>query len=195
MDTAIAGNGSATDSNFSSKSAAASGTGQTQGTSGGETSLKPDSSSPGGAAPALTEGIKEMATSATRAVKEQAIQFAGDMGEELSKTAESQKIRGAEAMRSFARAINSAAGELEGTSPQVARSVRDAAAKVEDLSTNLSSHSVDDLVKAATDLARAQPLIFVGGAVAAGFALSRFLKTSASNPTSAASTPATASQS
>ena len=34
-------------------------------------------------------------------------------------------------------------------------------------------------MKAATELARSQPMLFIGGAVAAGFALSRFLKSSA----------------
>ena len=59
--------------------------------------------------------------------------------------------------------------------------MRDAAKKVEDFSENISSRNVDELVKAATELARSQPMIFIGGAVAAGFALSRFLKSSANN--------------
>jgi hypothetical protein len=59
--------------------------------------------------------------------------------------------------------------------------VRDAAEKVEGLSGNISSRDVTQLLKATSDLARAQPLLFLGGAVAAGFALSRFLKSSARN--------------
>jgi hypothetical protein len=76
--------------------------------------------------------------------------------------------------------MNSAAGELEGQSPMVSRYVRDAAQQVEALSGNLRSKSVPDLMHAASDLARSQPLLFIAGAVASGFALSRFLKSSAS---------------
>ena len=114
-------------------------------------------------------------------VQQQASEFASSVGQELSKTAENQKARGVDAIQCFARAITCAAAELEGQSPQVAQSVRDAAKKVEDFSENISSRNVDELVKAATELARSQPMIFIGGAVAAGFALSRFLKSSANN--------------
>jgi len=130
-------------------------------------------------ADSLTKDIKEAAKTASRAVKDQASDFATSVGHELSKTAEDQKARGVEAMQSFARAITCAAAELEGQSPRVAQSVRDAAKKVEGLSENISSRNVDDLMKAATELARSQPMLFIGGAVAAGFALSRFLKSSA----------------
>ena len=133
------------------------------------------------AASSLAADVKGAAKTATRAVQEQASEFAANVGQELTKTAENQKTRGVDAIQCFARAISSAAAELEKQSPQVARSVRDAAAKVEGLSNNLSNHSVDELVRAATDLARSQPMLFIGGAVAAGFALSRFLKSSASN--------------
>jgi hypothetical protein len=130
-------------------------------------------------ASSLGGDIKEAAKTATRAVKEQAGEFAADIGHELSKTAEVQKMRGVEAMQGFARAIDSAAAQLEQQSPRIARSVREAAHQVEGLSNNISNRSVDELLKAATDLARRQPMLFIGGAVAAGFALSRFLKSSA----------------
>jgi hypothetical protein len=128
----------------------------------------------------LASDLKQAAQSAQRAAKEQASEFAGDVGHELSRSAEEQKVRGAEAIQGFARAMNSAAGELAGQSPMVSRYVRDAAQQVEALSGNLRSKSVPDLMHAASDLARAQPLLFIAGAVASGFALSRFLKSSAS---------------
>jgi hypothetical protein len=128
----------------------------------------------------LASDLKQAAQSAQRAAKEQAAAFAGDVGHELNQSAEEQKVRGAEAIQGFARAMNSAAGELEGQSPMVSRYVRDAAQQVEALSGNLRSKSVPDLMHAASDLARSQPLLFIAGAVASGFALSRFLKSSAS---------------
>lgn len=147
------------------------------------------------AADSLASDVKEAAKSATTAVKKQASEFAADIGHELSKTAEGQKARGVEAMQAFARAITTAAAELESQSPRVAQSVRQAAEKVDDLSENIGNRNVDELLKAATDLARSQPMLFIGGAVAAGFALSRFLKSSggshSSSPTRSPSSSAT----
>ena len=136
------------------------------------------------AAASLSADLKETAQTAGRAVKAQASQLAAEIGHELSKTAESQKGRGVEAIQCLARAMTSAAAELEGQSPGAAQSVRDAAAKVEGFSQNLDNRSVEELMQAATDLARSQPILFMGGAVAAGIALGRFLKSTASNMTS-----------
>jgi hypothetical protein len=133
------------------------------------------------AAASLAGDFKEAAKTATRAVRQQATQLASDVGHELSRTAEAQKARGVEAIQGFSRAINAAAAELEGQSPLIAQYVRDAAEKVKGLSSNIEGRDVNELMKVASELARSQPLLFIGGAVAAGFALSRFLKSSA-NP-------------
>jgi vacuolar-type H+-ATPase subunit E/Vma4 len=131
------------------------------------------------AAASLKSDLQETAKAASRAAQAQASAFAADVGHELSKAAEEQKARGAEAMQGFARAISSAAGELEDQSPTVARYVRDAAKQMDGLSSNIRGRSVSELMQAATDLARSQPAVFFAGAMAAGFALSRFLKSSA----------------
>ncbi len=149
----------------------------------------------GSVAASLSSDVKEAAKTATRAAKEQATIFAADVGHELSKTAEEQKQHGVEALQGFARAINVAAAEMESQSPRVAHYVREAAGKVEGLSGNIGSRNVSELMRAATDLARAQPLMFFGGAVAAGFALSRFLKSSATHHPAQPSAPNGADQS
>ncbi|HTM33290.1 MAG TPA: hypothetical protein VL263_18385, partial [Vicinamibacterales bacterium] len=69
--------------------------------------------------------VTEAAKLATRAVKEHATQFAAQVGHELSTTAEDQKVRGVDALLGFARAINTAAAELESQSPLAARYARD----------------------------------------------------------------------
>jgi hypothetical protein len=104
--------------------------------------------------------MKESAKTASRAVKEQASEFAGHLGHELSKTAEEQKARGVDATQCLARAMTSAAAELENQSPQVAQYVRDAAQKVGRLSEKLGQRDVAELARAATELARSQPLLF-----------------------------------
>jgi hypothetical protein len=69
----------------------------------------------------------------------------------------------------------------------VARYVRDAAKQVDSLSSNIRGRSVTELMQAATDLAHSQPAVFFAGAMAAGFALSRFLKSSAAASSEASS--------
>jgi gas vesicle protein len=133
---------------------------------------------PGPGGPSLGAGLKETAQTAADAVRQQAAQFAQDVSDELSKTGEAQKARGADAIRQFARAIDSAANELESQSPTIARAVHGTARQVENLSDNLSRRSVNELIESAAQLARTQPALFVGGSLAAGFALARFLKSS-----------------
>jgi hypothetical protein len=137
----------------------------------------------------LGASVKETAQTAADAVRQQATQFAEDVGHELGKTGEAQKARGVDAIRRFARAIDSAADELEGDSPTVAQTVHQAARQVEGLSDNLSSRNVNELIESATQLARTQPALFIGGSVAAGFALARFLKSSARQRPSAGYDP------
>jgi hypothetical protein len=128
------------------------------------------------AASEITEVAKAAARATIRAVSAQASELASNVTGELSATAEMEKDRGAAAMRGFAKAIRTAAGDLDGQSPEIARHFRGAAGSVESFSDNLRSRSVGDLFSAATDLARKQPAAFFAGAVVAGFALSRFLK-------------------
>jgi len=90
-----------------------------------------------------------------------------------------RRRRGVAAIRSFARAIDSAALELEGQSPSVARTVHETARRVDSLSEQLANRNVNELLDSAAQFARTQPALCIGGAVAAGFALARFLKSSA----------------
>ena len=130
-------------------------------------------------AASLGAGLKDTAQTAAEAVRQQATQFAEDVGHELSKTSEVQKARGVEAIRQVARAIDSAGEELESQSPQIARTVHEAARRVDGLSDSLSNRNINDLINSAARLARSQPALFFGGSIAAGFALARFLKSSA----------------
>ena len=116
-----------------------------------------------------------MARTATDAVKKQASQLAQDMGEELHRNGESQKERGVDALRRFARAIDVAADELQQPVPAVARSVHEVARQIDGLSENLAQRNVNELIDQAAQLARTQPALFLGGSVVAGFALTRFL--------------------
>ena len=127
----------------------------------------------------LGAALGETAQATADALRQQATLFIGDVGHELNRTGEAQKERGVEAIRGLARAIDSAADELQSQSPLVARAIHEAARGVDGLSDNLSNRNVNELVDAGIRLARAQPAIFAAGSVAAGFALARFLKSTA----------------
>ena len=95
------------------------------------------------------------------------------------KVAEQQKQAGADQIGGVARAIHGAAHEIEQEMPHAAGFIHDAAAKLEGAVDSLRDRSVDDLIRSLNRFARSQPAAFFGGAVLAGFALSRFLKSSA----------------
>jgi len=121
---------------------------------------------------------KEAMRATVSAVSAQAAELTSNITQELTATAEAQKERGTEAMHRLAKAIRTAAQELDDGSPEVASQIRAAAGTVDKLSDNLHTRSVGDLFNAATEFARSQPAAFFAGAVIAGFAFSRFLKSS-----------------
>jgi len=139
---------------------------------------KNEKSAASGAEDVLSK-TKDTARATAKALTSQASELASNIGSELVQTAHEQKGRGADAMRGFAKAVHGAANDLNEQSPAVARYVRRAAESVESLSDTVRSRSVNDLVVEAKEAARAHPTAFFVGAVAAGFALSRFFKSSA----------------
>jgi len=126
----------------------------------------------------IADVAKEALAATVSAVTGQAAALTANITDELTQTAEGQKERGAEAMHRLAKAIRTAAGELDDGSPEIARQIRAAAGSVDALSSNLHGKSIGDLFNAASDFARNQPAAFFAGAVIAGFAFSRFLKSS-----------------
>jgi len=99
--------------------------------------------------------------------------------EKAIEVAEQQKDAGADQVGHFARAMHGAASELETEMPQLATYVHDAGQKLEKLATDLRHGSVDELMDKFGRYAKDQPALVFGGAMVAGFALTRFLKSSA----------------
>ena len=94
-----------------------------------------------------------------------------------SKTLDQSTIQ--ERFERFHEANPWVADELEKELPQAASYVHEAADRFERAASALRERSVDDLFRSVSDFARNQPATFFGSAVVAGFALSRFLKSSA----------------
>ncbi|HZT27565.1 MAG TPA: hypothetical protein VFA57_17860 [Pseudolabrys sp.] len=115
--------------------------------------LKSDS---GGALSGITESMKDRARS----------------------FAEEQKAAGSERMEAVGRAVHDAADRLGQEMPAAAEYIHSAADTLENVSARLRNRSIDDLVARLDRFARKQPAAAFAGSVLAGFALSRFLKSS-----------------
>ncbi len=92
--------------------------------------------------------------------------------------AEQQKAAGADKIAGFAHAADATADTLQEVAPKGAEYVHDLAGKLDEVASALREHSADELIGKAADFARKRPAVFFAGAVATGFALSRFLKSS-----------------
>lgn len=127
------------------------------------------------AAAAAEDKIESSADAATQSI----VGAIKPAKERVQSFAERQKKLGAEQIGSVARASHRAAEEIESELPGVARSIHDTAGRLESLSDSLRNQTLEDLLESFGDLARQRPVAVFGGALLAGFALSRFLKASA----------------
>src|SRR3954454_14150163 len=143
-----------------------------------------------------TPGSSTMGSSTTGLVRDtisntvdQARQEAGTEGNRLigaartrARTAfEHQQHRVADSIGSVAQALHQAADQLnEQNQDVVARYADTAAQKIEQFADDLRTRGLDDLVGQAEQFARRQPEVFLGTAVATGFLIARFLRSSGS---------------
>jgi hypothetical protein len=92
--------------------------------------------------------------------------------------AEEGKETTARQIGSVASAIRGAARELEGQMPKGAELVRSAAATLESGAEKLRQRSVEEWLQSVRRFAHDEPVALFGGAILAGFAVSRFLNSS-----------------
>jgi hypothetical protein len=105
--------------------------------------------------------------------------MAGGVEDEIVDAADEAKARGGDQVAGVSRAVHSAADELGRELPQAAGYIHSVADGLESASSALRERSVEDLVSTFNNFARRQPAAAFAGSVLAGFALSRFLKSSA----------------
>ncbi|MFY9837822.1 MAG: hypothetical protein WAK55_15420, partial [Xanthobacteraceae bacterium] len=122
------------------------------------------------------EPIKKVVLSAAQEAQQQASAVAERMKSKARDIAEQQKSAGADQIGGVADAIKAAAGGLHEQMPQAAAYVEEVAGRLSAAASALRERSVDEMLGTAADFARRQPAVFFAGAVAAGFALSRFAK-------------------
>ncbi|HEX5509302.1 MAG TPA: hypothetical protein VFX37_12430 [Pseudolabrys sp.] len=121
------------------------------------------------------EAKSDIAAGAQNAMNE----ATGAIKEKARGAAEDAKAKGADQIAGMTRAVHGAADQLGEELPKAAGLIHAAAEKLEGASANLREKSVEDLVEGFTNFTRRQPAVAFAGAVLAGFALSRFLKSSA----------------
>ena len=127
--------------------------------------------------------IGEQAASVLDEAKAKGSEVADAAQERVESLAEQGKAAGAERAQGLAQAVRHAADDLEASSPEIARHVRAAADSVEGVAAALRERSVGDLLSEVGNFARRQPTAFFGTALVAGFAISRFAKSSAPHGT------------
>jgi hypothetical protein len=142
----------------------------------------------------LKDRASDFASSAARDIKERASGLAetakgmaSGAQEKLLGAVEEQKKAGAQQVRGIAQAVRTAADGLESEIPQAAQYVRRAAEQIDYISDALERRDMGELVGQVQDFARRHPTAFLGATVIAGFALIRFLKSSAASRSETAS--------
>jgi hypothetical protein len=116
----------------------------------------------------------------TTEVTRDAREMAHQVKEQAYSTADRQKDVAAQQMGGWAQALRTASDDLRSRGQEMAASyVGQAADGLERASGTMRTRGVDELIGSVEDFARRQPVAFLGGAVAAGFGLARFMRSSA----------------
>jgi hypothetical protein len=126
----------------------------------------------------------------TKRARRKAGEFAGDLKRQAEESAEDMRQRALSAVgqqkeaaiggiEGVAQALRSASDDLrERGQPLAAEYSRQVADGLESLANWVSRRNVDDVTGGLQDFARQRPVAFIGGAMVAGFALARFMKSS-----------------
>src|SRR5690606_24855498 len=112
-------------------------------------------------------------------LRRQAEQQAHGMRERALSAVDQQKDVAAQRIEGVAQALRSVSDQLrERGQPTIAEYSRHLAEGLESMAGSLSRRNIDDLVGGIENFARQRPIAFVGGAMVAGFAIARFMKSS-----------------
>jgi hypothetical protein len=102
--------------------------------------------------------------------------------DQAQRAAHNAKTAGGDQIADVSRVVHKAADELSRELPQAASFIHAAADKLDQASSALRERSLEDLMSGFNKFARRQPAAAFAGSVLAGFALSRFLKSSPARP-------------
>jgi len=151
------------------------------------------SSEPMGRETQPMEEFSDELKQSTSEAKDEMSKKASHLGSEAKEKTESKvhsvikqnKKAATEEIGSFIEVLRETSGKLESedhnTAAEYSQKLADG---LERLNESIKQRDVKETMKNIEDFARRQPWLFVGGAVAGGFALSRFLKSSSSSQSS-----------
>jgi hypothetical protein len=142
-----------------------------QGTSGAEATQ--------GEGEHLTDRARRKAGELAGDLKRKAEESAEDLRQRARSAVDQQKDTAVGGIEGVAHALRSASDDLrERGQPWAAESSRQVAEGLESLAKWVSRRNIDDVTGSVEDFARQRPVAFIGGAMVAGFALARFMKSS-----------------
>jgi hypothetical protein len=132
-----------------------------------------------GSGDTMTEQVKQQTQQTAQQVQQTASQAVDTARQQATSVAAGRKDQTAQSLSSVAQALRQSGQQLQDQGQGPAGQVMDRAAdSVERFSGYLQSRTINDIIAEVENVARRQPVAFVGGALAIGFALSRFLKSS-----------------
>jgi hypothetical protein len=111
-------------------------------------------------------------------VEEKASEAAGKAKEGAKGMIEKGRVQAAENLESVARAFRKTSTEIGGENAMAAKYTDFAARQAENMAEYLRGRDVEQVLDRVESFARRRPEVFLGGAFAIGFMLSRFLKSS-----------------
>lgn len=131
------------------------------------------------AADTAADAVSNIAGQATGLASKAASALASEAQQKATGMLRQQMVAGADYVRSISQTAHTAARELEDKAPEIARMVHHAADRAQRFADDMGGRSADDMLESAWTYARQNPRVFLGGAVAVGFLLARFAKSSA----------------
>ena len=118
------------------------------------------------------DGRTEAAGDATRA----ASSLAGQAKQKMTGTLDSQKSAAADFVEELAQTVRRSSEQFEGQQDWIASAVRRGAAELNTLASSLRDKDLGELAGEVQSFGRRQPALFMGAALAAGFAVARLGK-------------------
>jgi hypothetical protein len=140
-----------------------------------------DATKPKTAADSLVTAAQDTAQNLAEPLKEKALEIAEPLKDKALEVAKEQKDAGADQLRLLARAMRSASEAVQSDVPKFADYVKSLSGKLDQVSSDIRESELDELGQTMNAFAKRNPALVFGGAMVAGLALSRFLKSSRFN--------------
>ena len=126
----------------------------------------------------MTDQAKQKVSETLDDAKQKANETLGEAKQQAESTFEEQKGRAADRLSGVAGALRQTSQELNSQDDMVAQLADSFADQADRLANYLRDRDLSDLFSDVRQVAQRQPELFVAGALAAGFLLGRFLKSS-----------------